>query len=149
MPIATNPMKKGFTWLEWVLATGIVVAITAFTISWSMRETKSLTEDVVYSLAGHSDCREVKLSATADCVSTVTITNRGRFKIKKLILTLDTQTQMDTEKEGLPELNLPGTGMETISLNTLPPFSNMTAMPLIEVEGKLFGCSEKALVVRC
>ena len=143
-------MKKGFTWLEWTLALGIVVAITTMVILWGTRTTRTLTEETVAYVSGRADCQEVKLSAVLDCsAQQIQVTNRGRLKIRKLILTFDDNAQWDTEEAGYSELSLLGTGDETIILNSPQPFSNVTILPVLDVDGKLYGCQDKSLKERC
>lgn len=143
-------MKKGFTWLEWTLALGVTVAITTMVILWGTRTTRTLTEETVSYISGRSDCQEIKLSAVMDCGALqMQVTNRGHLKIRKLILTFDDNTQMDTEKEGYPELSLQGTGDETIILNIPQPFSNVTVLPVLDVNDKLYGCQDKSLKESC
>lgn len=122
--------------IGWVLLIGFAVMLAAFVGNWMLKQAEETTEGFVDMTTKDVKCMDVSIAVKCEN-SNVKVINTGYFTIKKLACygeegytTIDFELKPTREPKDLIELCT-------------------SIVPIIEVDGKLIGCSEKQVEVKC
>ncbi len=137
--------KKGaVVIIEWVLLIGLTVALGIIVTTWMREQTKQVTEDIVEDVEFDARCADVSLNvAVLSCapgVDHVNITNTGYFNITKVSVRNQfgaADFQLDLAPQSSKDLNI-GNAQTEVDI-----------VPVMTVGNKLFGCTDRKLIVRC
>ena len=135
-------MRKGQAqFIGWVLLIGFAVVIGAFVGNWMMQQARETTESMIEMTTKDIKCIDVNIDVSSvNCqgnnVISFDVVNTGYFTIKKLACYKDGEYST-------PEFELKPGKTETLIK------SCDSIVPIIEVDSKFIGCSEKQIKVEC
>lgn len=134
--------KKAASWIAWILAMGMTVALVTGMIIWSKGQISELSEDTVNYVTGKEECKSVRIDAwgNAECTE-LTIENKGYVKISSVRVMFDNS---EDNVEMLDAEILPGS---TENLNEA--FTTAEILPIIVVKDQTYGCKDKVLTISC
>lgn len=141
--------------IGWILLIGFAVTMAVFVSRWALHQAEESTIGVVEMTMGDIKCADTAISGDIDCEESFNITNRGLITVQNLTIR-GFCTDGSTFDEGgwsiTPIKPRSITGDEessTKNLNTQCPISKIEVIPVIQVDNKLIGCSEKGLRLEC
>ena len=137
--------RKGISLLiSWVLLVGFVVALAVFVTQWSRQQAEKNIGEVVEMIEGDARCNDVSLNAEVDCAGKkVNLVNRGYFTIYKLVIREYTETDINSfERE---RVIAPQEFYENFPITS----DKMEIVPVIKIDDKFVGCSDRKAVVEC
>lgn len=124
--------------IEILLLVGFVIAATTSVFFWAKSRAEVDTKNVAYSIGASIQCADIKIEAVCNPPG---IKNTGYHTLNKIInrdLAAENQEKVDITN-GLA----PG-GTWSTGIN-----NGNEVIPMVEEEGKLYLCKEKAIVVKC
>ncbi len=139
--------KRAISWIAWILVLGITVTLVTAMIFWSKGQISTLSEATVKYVSGREECKSVKIDAWGnppDC-DALNITNKGYVKISNARLHLDKGNVNDRVAMFGQEI-VPTATKEN---DTISAFSSADILPIVNVKGELYGCSDKVLTISC
>lgn len=137
--------------IAWILLIGITVSIAAGVITWQRSHAEKLTEETVTFITGRMECEQIKISAEKiTACPDINITNRGTLTINKVSIRSD-QAGGILNTQIIPAATLASLALELSSqdLNIGIDYKKIEIMPLLSVDKKLYGCTDKKLVIEC
>lgn len=144
--------KRGATWIEYTLATGLFVALAVVMITWGRGFTQEKTDAAITMASGRMDCQQVRLDAILDKsvpnTCTVTIINKGSLNVKRVLVRYG-GSQVEVNDLKVADLMKQETGSEgfTMAENLFGFKANL--IPLVDAGKSLVGCKEKVLDIDC
>lgn len=137
-------MKKGARtrkgqaeFIGWVLLIGFAVVIAAFVGNWMLQRARETTESVIEMTTKDMRCSDVSVSVNCK-EGNAEIVNTGYFTVKKLACYKNTDYNL---------LKFEIKPRESKPLNEIDSCDSI--VPIVEVDKKEIGCSEKQVEVKC
>ncbi|MEK6816620.1 MAG: hypothetical protein AABY09_03330 [Nanoarchaeota archaeon] len=144
--------KKGATWIEYTLATGLFVALAVIMITWGKSFTEEKTDAAITMASGRMDCQQIRIDAVLDrsvadtCM--VTIVNRGALNVRRVLVRYgDSQAEVDDLR--ISEIMRQETGNEGILMAENLFGYKAELLPLVDAGEELVGCKDKILEIDC
>lgn len=140
--------KKGISLLiSWVLLVGFVVALAVFVTMWSRQQAERNIGEVIEMIEGDARCNDVSLNAEVNCAEKkVNLVNRGYFTIYKLVIRI---YKIDGDVGSDNKDNLKIEYGDSYTYNFPEEFERLEIVPVIKIDDKFVGCSDRKAVVEC
>lgn len=134
-------MKKGQAqFIGWVLLIGFTVVLATFVGNWIVQQARDTTEGLIDMTTKDLRCADVGIAISCEETG-IKVINTGYFTIKQIACYSGTgyKSIRPWGDKGLPPSREPKDLSDSCT----------SIVPIIEVEGKLIGCSEKQIEVKC
>lgn len=148
--------KKGDSQIiSWVLLVGFVIGLAAIVTMWVKDRAESSTREQIDQAEQELRCAETAMNVAADCttpINDLTITNTGKFTIKKIKLRQLDATTGQTTIEDIPSAlanGLPPQQTETLNTNTINTLLQFEAIPIIALNEKEVVCVARKVTHTC
>ncbi|MDD5254065.1 MAG: hypothetical protein PHG05_03085 [Candidatus Nanoarchaeia archaeon] len=135
--------------IAWVLLIGFSIALATSVFIWMRGQTEDITKSTVNYVEGEMVCQDIAINVRAnELCNILTIANKGKFSIESLnIVSYPASGEPISEVKSLatPLKPIQGEIVEFI----LPQSIKFEVIPIITVNEKTTGCSDKKEVISC